>query len=162
MVGALRIRDGDWTNATIVLLVDGAVLAVIGLIAWFGLGIAVPAPQSMVLLGLTIAGTGGWMAYCPRETVIDAFQRTVTLRSPIGERRYSFGDLLQIEIHAHFLPALSQPVPITVDVYDLVMCFREGTRHAVHIGLSRSTARLESAHMVQLTGAPVVGGSQLT
>jgi len=101
------------------------------------------------------AAVGTWILSRPRELVIDSSEATITMRSPIHDRRFSFSEISHIELQP------SQP-PLTVpglptfkeDRFDVVLCIGRSLQLAAHHDLELPAARAEAQRLAKVTGEP--------
>jgi len=143
-----------------VLLVGGGIFALLGLLPRWGWEAAVPFSQALVAWGLLCASAGAWVVLRrPGEIVIDPAERTIRLRGPIRELRFSFRDVSHIEVQPSQPALVVAGAPtLGTERYDVGFRIIEGTQLTVHRGLELSTARLKAEKLAAIIGRPMSPG----
>ena len=159
--GVLRIRNAYWSSGALVLLLGGFLVALLGLLRSLAFQIDVSHPTDFIALGLAMASVGGWIVYRPGETVFDPIKAMIRVRSPIRERGIRFSDVFHIEIQPTVLPlAMAGQAPFSLDLFDIVLCLRDGTDVATYVGLNPSRARSAAELLADTIGVSVfIGGA---
>jgi hypothetical protein len=156
----LRIGKDHWSVLAMVLLVAGGLFALLGLLPQWGWEAAAPFPQALVAWGVSCLCAGAWVIMRrPGEIVIDPAERTIRLRDPIRELRFSFRDVAYIEILLSPQPlVVAGAPPLEAERYNVGFRIIQGTQLTVLRGLELSTARLKAQNLAAIMGRPIRRG----